>query len=106
MDYDDKTAPCVVCTVTTADEDPPFSGNYRVSCTISVKDSAAANSTMDDIADAVRDAIWKSDLATSLNAQAIGTLTVIAASAPHRIEYTQDGDCWIETQTIELYCSA
>jgi len=98
----DKPAPIIICRVAGCEEEPLQSGNYRVDCQVIVKDTAATDSTFDTISEAVRTALWISDLHTQLNAVASG-LTVIGASAPHKMEYDVDDDCWVETQHVELY---
>lgn len=102
----DKSVPLVVCSVRSIEEDPPFSGNYRATCTIEVKE--AHNTTADTLGDAVRNAIWASDLHTQLvsNKPAGAALTIWGASAAHRIEYDTSDDVWVETHTVEVICAA
>jgi len=101
----DKDLPCVICQASAAEEDPIYSGNYRVECSVMVKDTAAAGSVFDAVAEAVRDAlrIDNASLAAALEAQSTA-LTVFAASAPHRQEWSTEEDCWVENNLVELYC--
>lgn len=98
----DKTPPIVICRVVSCEEEPFQSGNYRVACSVVVKDTASTTSTFDDICEAVRGALWRDDIHDQLNTISTG-LTVIAASSPHKMEYDVDEDCWVETQSLELY---
>lgn len=99
----DKEVPCVVVVVRRAEEEPYQSGNYRVLVDIHIKGDPDA-SVFDPLAEAVRGYLWNDGLAASLQASETD-FRVFGASAPHVMEWTEDGDIWVETQTVELYCA-
>lgn len=101
---DDKTAPCVVCKLTSAEEDPMTSGNWHCLMDISVRDIASSASTHSAVADAVRNAIWTDSIASDLNGQG-QAIFVHGLSAPAKIQFDTVEDCWIEIFTIELMVS-
>lgn len=104
----DKTAPLVVFSVRTMTEEPPYSGNFRVSCTVEVKQHAdPANYDPDDtLQEAVLGAIWVNDLADQLTTnKGLEPLVIWSASAPLQIEHSTSDDFWIETLTLELYAA-
>ena len=101
----DKAGTCVIAKARRAEEEPQESGNYKVTVDVFVKGPPDTDGAFDTLADAVRDALWRTDLAAQLQSYET-TFTVWGATAPHVMEWTEDGDLWIETQIIELYCAA
>lgn len=103
---EDKAAPAVIVRLTQATEDPYKSGNYRATVEIMVKSVAADDDGAHEaLCLAVKNAIWRDDIEAQLEA-ANPDLRVFGGSAPHQIAYDTDGDCWVETQTVEVYCCA
>ena len=98
----DKAGTCVIVVARRAEEDPPFSGNYRVQVDIQVKGPPDSDATFDDLAAAVRNSIWTDALHTELTA-AVDDFFVHHASAPHVLEWSEAGDVWVETSTVEIY---
>ena len=101
----DKAGTCVIVVARRAEEDPPFSGNYRVQVDIHVKGPPDSDSTFDDLATAVRNAVWTDAIHTELTAAA-DDFFVHGASASNVLEWSQDGDVWVETITVEIYAAA
>ncbi len=99
----DKAGLCVIVAARRAEEDPAFSGNYRVTVDIHTKGPPDALALLDATALAVRTTIWQDGLAESLTAQA--NFTVFGGSAPNVMEWSQIGDTLIETLTVEIYCT-
>lgn len=98
---DDKVLPCIIARAASAREDFANSGNYIVTCEITVKDTAASTSTFDTICDSVRAVIKTDVFAAALS----GTdFTVFGVAAEDRVEWGTDGDSWTETRTIEIAC--
>jgi phage-related tail fiber protein len=101
----DKLCPLVKCQAKSAEEEPPFSGNYRVSVELVINVAATADATsFNALCEKVRDVIWTDELSFNLNQCATG-LTVQAASAAHKVTWDTDEDVWQETHTVEIYCS-
>lgn len=99
----DKAVPCVICSARSAEEDPPFSGNYRLTLVVEVKDTLDG-SDLDSVANNVRSALWADDAAAAIVSNG-SELMVWGLSAPHRMEWSVEEDCQVETHTIELYCA-
>ncbi len=100
----DKAGSCVIVAARRAEEEPAFSGNYRVTVDIHIKGPPDATGAFDDLALAVRTAVWKEELAAELSA-AVPEFTVFGGSAPNVLEWSQSGDVLVETQTVEIYCA-
>jgi hypothetical protein len=105
FDDEDKANPCVVVAARRAEEDPPFSGNYRVTVDYHVKGSPDSDGTFEALSDQVRAAIWTSTLHDDLAAQG-SDLTVWGCTNPHTMEWTQSGGVWVESGTVEIYCAS
>jgi hypothetical protein len=108
----DKGEPAVICAVKSAEEEPLRSGNYQVTAEVSVKGNAATDASgtnpltaYETLAANVRNALWIDDLKTQLQNNATG-LTVFGVSAPHKIDFDTEEDCWVERHTVEIYCCA
>jgi hypothetical protein len=99
-----KAAPAVVVRLASATEEPVHSGNYVCSIEVHIKSIATDAAAHNALCSAVRGAIWNDELATGLQTAEPG-LRVFGASAPHSIDYDTDDDCWVESQTVELYCA-
>ncbi len=99
--YDTKTVPAIIFRAVSAEEEPFKSGNFRLKCAIDIKDTASATSTHDDIVDAVTDFVFSDAFKPALEA---GGITVWDISAPPALEWKTEGDCWVDTLNIELYC--
>lgn len=106
VDADTKDAPAVIVKLAQATENPQFSGDYKCTVEVSCKSIAADGDTDHDaLCVAVRDALWDSDLPAYLQQEQTG-LRVFGLAAPHQLNFDVDGDCWVETQTVELWCAA
>jgi hypothetical protein len=102
----DKAAPAVIVRLTQAVEEPFKSGNYKATVEITCKSVAADDAGEHEaLCLAVKEAVWRDDIETQLQTAQPG-LRVFGGSAPHQIAYDTDGDCWTETQTVEIYCCA
>ena len=102
----DKVFPCIICAAVRAVQ-PHRSAiggpaNYLVQCIISVKDNAGADSTFDDIADAVHSRTAAYGFAPSLSDSA---LTVFGETEPAQIERETHGDAWVQNITITVECA-
>jgi len=101
-----KDGPAVISRAVSAEEDPLTSGNYRVTCSISVRANAPdGTAAFDELAEAIRDRLWVDDLAAQLASSVTG-LTVWGVAAPHRVEWDTDEDALIENHTVEVYAAA
>ena len=118
---DEKAAPCVVCSADVAeDEDPQGSGNYYVTATVAVKQSAVTNEDGSDptadspkaaaqaVSAAIFGAVLVDDLAAQLTA-ATDDLTVFAGSVHFgAMESGRDeSGLWIDSLQVRVYaCGA
>lgn len=100
----DKAGTCVICKAQRAAEEPFASGNYNVTVLISVKGPPDSDGTFDDLASLVRDTLWTDGLHTDLQAAATD-LTVYGTASAHELEWTEEEDVWIESQTIIIHCN-
>ncbi len=100
--YLDKTVPAIIAKALTAEEEPFKSGNFRVTFAIDVRDAASATSTHDDIVDALTDAVFNDAFKSGV--ENAGQMTIWDMSAQPKIAWETDGDCWVDTLTIEFYC--
>lgn len=101
----DKEGSCVICKAKSAAEEPLQSGNYNVTVQIFVKGPPDEDGAFDDLATLVRDALWTDGLPAALQTAAAGGLTVYGVASNHELEWTEEGDTWIETQTIIIHCN-
>lgn len=102
-----KELPAVICRLADATEEPLQSGNYNCTVEIHIKSNAADDAgEHETLCAAVRDLVWADDLETQLQDASANALTVFGAAAPHRIEYEQDEDAWVEKHIVDLYCAA
>lgn len=102
---DTKDAPAVIVRLATAQEAPYKSGNYNCSVEVTVKSIASDEAAHEALCLAVGDAIWRDDIESQLQTANPG-LRVFGASSQLQIAYDTDGDCWVETRTIEINCCA
>ena len=99
----DKTEPGVFVVARRAEEEPYASGNYRVLVDVHVKGEPDGG-TSDGLAENVRNYLWNDELAASLQSNETN-FRVFGASAAHAMEWSESGDMWVETQTVEIYCA-
>jgi len=110
----DKAAPNVSCGAANAVEDPPGTGNFWVDAVVSVKTPGAVDvgqaesdpkNSSESLCAAVFLALEVDDLAAQLtDIQDDFTVMGIAGEKGHHLE--QDGDCWVESIAVRLYCCA
>lgn len=112
----DKTLPLVgaMAEDDSAEEDPKGSGNFWVSCTVTVRTRAVKNQTgdadpaiaSDALVSAVHRTLLVDDLAAQLSAAATSFTVFPASITFHTPTNTQDGDAWISDLKMRLLCCA
>lgn len=116
----DKPAPCVISYSESATEEPYQSGNWKVKTAIMVKTMAPtdadgvdpsieSNAIVGNTFDAIMQGIVGDSgnftaLADLLNAQGIADLTIMAVSRVS-VEQNFDGDAWVDTINLEIFCA-
>ena len=105
--YSDKVLPCLVCACVRAVQ--PFKNalgagpaNYLAQCEITLSDTASSTSTFDAIADEVHSITAADGFASGLSA---GALTVFGETEPAQIEWSTEGDSWVQKITLTMECS-
>lgn len=108
----DKQAPCVIVEARdTIEEDPPLTGNYWIELEIAVKSMAPTDSDGVD-PKAANDALVQEifDLfSTDQTAAGLNNATVdfgCQAVLPGGHSCVMDGDAWVNTLRIRVYCAA
>lgn len=98
FDHDDRTAPCCVVVLDSAESDPVNSSVYVSQLKVYVRD--LPDGDIGTISEEIRSLLWASDMPSSVSA--VGQVSVLGFAGSHKIEYDRDQNMYAETHTVQL----
>lgn len=110
----DKDAPCIICAADqeTAEEDPPFTGNFWIDLEIQVKgiaaidaDGLAPKAAYDTLVATTFDTFSATALLANLNGAGIADFTC-QGFVPKGPGFRTEEDAWVNTLSFRIYCCA
>lgn len=98
FNHDDRTAPCVVTVLDSADSEPTLSSVYQCQLRVYVHD--IPDGDVGALSEQVRLLLWNSDMPAAVTA--LGQVSILGFAGPHRIEYDRDQNMYSETHTLQI----